>query len=145
MGTNTKYIKIILVIGCMALMVSSANCPTGVNIIPNCIFCVVNSGNSIVCSACLNGFYLASANVCRRCQLELANCAFCVINGLNPTCSICNNNYGILNNACKSCEDILGCETCQIFNNNIKCNSCKAGLVLYQAQTTCVVCQIANC
>ena len=39
----------------------------------------------------------------------------------------------------------MGCQSCSLNTNNLQCTACNPGLVLYNAQTQCVPCQILNC
>jgi len=136
--------KIALVIASLLVLTFSVACPTGANLIPNCATCVT-SGSSTVCSTCLNSYYLAS-NTCVLCSTVLANCAYCALNSASqPTCQLCATNYGLIGANCQNCSAISGCSTCQITSNNLQCTKCNSNLVLYNAMSTCVPCQITYC
>ena len=119
-------------------------CPTGADLIPNCATCTT-SGTQTICATCLNGYYLLSGG-CVACSASLPNCQFCSTNAANqPVCDLCQTDYGLLNAECKNCSAISGCLGCQVVQNSLQCQSCSSGLVLYNANTQCVPCQIANC
>lgn len=124
--------------------VTSTVCPTGSSLIPHCKTCSAVNSN-IVCSECMNGFYLASF-LCVACSSVVANCNTCSLDlASQPTCFICQSGSGLLGGACKNCSAISGCATCTITNYNLLCGSCSPGLVLYSAEMKCIACAITNC
>lgn len=139
--SKKKAIVLIVLVGTVLATV----CPTGSSAIPNCLTCST-VGNNILCSTCLNGYYLASS-LCVSCSSVLPNCNFCTLNlASQPTCSICQNGYGLLDGACRNCTAISGCTSCTITTNYyLICTACSPGLVLYSAQVACVACAITNC
>lgn len=123
---------------------SGVACPTGASLIPYCATCTA-SGTNVICSSCINGYYLASPN-CISCVSALSNCVYCSLNLASQLiCSVCAANYGLLSNSCQTCSAISGCANCSVVQNILQCVQCSSNLVLYSAQTKCVPCQITNC
>lgn len=136
--------KVALVFLFLIAISSSVSCPTGTSLIPYCAACTAVNSN-IVCSLCINGYYLASTT-CISCSSVITYCQYCALNVAGqPICSVCQSNYGLLNSTCQACSSITGCLTCQITNYNLQCIKCNTNLVLYSAQMACIPCQIPNC
>lgn len=138
--SKKKAILLLVLVG----TVTSAVCPTGSSAIPECLTCTTVN-NNIVCSACINGYYLVSS-LCVSCSSVLPNCNACSLNlASQPICYICQSNYGLLGGTCQNCSAISGCATCTITNYNLLCTSCNPGLVLYSVEMSCIACAITNC
>ena len=137
---------------------ADGQCKSCPNKIPNCNLC----DNASTCKSCMAGFSVTPSGGCAQCP---SNCFSCTNTGCaqcNPgyfvsgnsctacstncntctsgsVCTVCNNQYALVSNACVVCTD-ANCLTC---SPAATCTSCLAGY--YVNSAACTACGLANC
>lgn len=76
----------------------------------NCQRCAFDSSNTISCTHCNAGFYLASGS-CFSCRSAISNCRLC---NTPQACSMCARGYALVNGSCISNRcDAKNCLLCR--------------------------------